>query len=103
VTPQLVAASWVGGEERVIRFRGNQGEGSRTALPIVGQFLQNSYRDANTGLKRMRFPDPVMPIQKKWRCPVEAEQDEVTDTEDLRRIDRTVSNILENIRRRLLN
>lgn len=103
VTPQLVAASWVGGEERVIRFRGNQGEGSRTALPIVGQFLQNSYRDANTGLKRKRFLDPVKPIHKQWICPVEAEQDEVTDTEDLRRIERTVSNILENIRRRLLN
>lgn len=103
VTPQLVAASWEGGEERGIRFRGNQGEGSRTALPIVGQFLQNSYRDANTGLKRKRFLDPVKPIHKQWICPVEAEQDEVTDTEDLRRIERTVSNILENIRRRLLN
>jgi penicillin-binding protein 1A len=103
VTPQLVAASWVGGEERVIRFRGNQGEGARTALPIVGQFLQNSYRDSNTGLKRMRFPDPATPIHKQWRCPVEAELSEPTDNEDLQRIDRSIRNILENIRRRLLN
>jgi penicillin-binding protein 1A len=102
VTPQLVAASWVGGEERVIRFRGSQGEGARTALPIVGQFLQNSYRDPNTGLRRMRFPDPVAPISKQWRCPVEPE-DEPADTEDLQRIDRTIRSILENIRRRLLN
>lgn len=103
VTPQLVAASWVGGEERAIRFRGNQGEGARTALPIVGQFLQNSYRDPNTGLKRMRFPDPTTPITKQWRCPVEPEQLIPTDTEDLRRIDRTIRNILDNIRRKLLN
>ncbi len=103
VTPQLVAASWVGGEERVIRFRGSQGEGARTALPIVGQFLQNSYRDPNTGLRRMRFPDPSAPISKQWRCPVEPENPDSTATDDLRRIDRSIRSILENIRRRLLN
>lgn len=103
VTPQLVAASWVGGEERVIRFRGSQGEGARTALPIVGQFLQNSYRDPNTGLRRQRFADPQGIISKEWRCPVEPEILEPADTEDLRRIDRSIRSILDNIRRRLLN
>jgi penicillin-binding protein 1A len=103
VTPQIVAASWVGGEERVIRFRGNQGEGAKTALPIVGQFLQNSYRDPNTGLKRMRFPDPEVPISKRWRCPVEPDVLEPTESDNLIKIDRSIRGILDNIRRRLLN
>lgn len=41
VTPHLVAGAWVGGEYRQIHFRtGALGQGSRTALPIVGRFLR---------------------------------------------------------------
>ncbi len=42
VTPDLVAGAWVGGEYRSIHFRtGALGQGSRTALPIVAQFLRS--------------------------------------------------------------
>lgn len=53
VTPKLVAGAWVGGQYRQIHFRsGALGQGSRAALPIVGEFfrkvlhnrqLQNEY------------------------------------------------------------
>lgn len=42
VTPSLVAGAWVGGEYRSIHFRtGALGQGSRTALPVVAQFLHD--------------------------------------------------------------
>lgn len=42
VTPNLVAGAWVGGEYRSIHFRtGALGQGSRTALPVVAQFLRS--------------------------------------------------------------
>lgn len=41
VTPGLVGGAWVGGEYRSIHFRtGALGQGSRTALPIFGYFMQ---------------------------------------------------------------
>ncbi len=46
VTPSLVAGAWVGGEYRSIHFRtGRLGQGSRTALPIVAQFLRSVMDD----------------------------------------------------------
>lgn len=48
VTPSLVAGAWVGGEYRSIHFRtGALGQGSRTALPIVAQFLRSVMDDAS--------------------------------------------------------
>lgn len=50
VTPNLVGAAWVGGEYRCIHFRtGALGQGSRTALPIMGYFLDKVLKDS-------RFP-----------------------------------------------
>lgn len=41
VTPNLVGGAWVGGEYRSIHFRtGALGQGSRTALPIFGYFME---------------------------------------------------------------
>ena len=46
VTPKLVVGAWVGGEYRSIHFRtGALGQGSRTALPICGYFLQSVLGD----------------------------------------------------------
>ena len=48
VSPNLVAGAWVGGEYRCIHFRtGQLGQGSRTALPICGQFLYKMLADKN--------------------------------------------------------
>lgn len=46
VSPKLVVGAWVGGEYRSIHFRtGALGQGSRTALPICGYFLQAVFKD----------------------------------------------------------
>ncbi len=46
VSPNLVVGAWVGGEYRSIHFRtGALGQGSRTALPICGYFLQSVFAD----------------------------------------------------------
>ena len=45
-TPGLVGGAWVGGEYRSIHFRtGALGQGSRTALPIFGYFMESVLGD----------------------------------------------------------
>lgn len=47
VSPNLVCGAWVGGEYRCIHFRyGKMGQGSRSALPIVGNFIKSVWRDS---------------------------------------------------------
>lgn len=46
VSPNLVGGAWVGGEYRCIHFRtGALGQGSRTALPVFGYFMQKVMAD----------------------------------------------------------
>lgn len=46
VSPKLVVGAWIGGEYRCIHFRtGALGQGSRTALPLCGYFIQSIFRD----------------------------------------------------------
>lgn len=46
VSPKLVVGAWVGGEYRSIHFRtGALGQGSKTALPICGNFINSVMRD----------------------------------------------------------
>lgn len=41
ISPNLVGGAWVGGEYRSIHFRtGELGQGSRTALPVFGYFME---------------------------------------------------------------
>jgi len=58
--PHLVAGAWVGGEDRRIIFpQGTQvGQGARTALPIVGQFIQSCTNDPNVPWSRDAFEQP---------------------------------------------
>ena len=51
ITPNLVAGSWVGGEDQQIHLR-RRGEGSMMALPIVGDFLVRTYNDPNIDVNR---------------------------------------------------
>ena len=56
VTPGLVAGAWVGGEYRSIHFRtGALGQGSRTALPIVGYFMQSIFGDSQFSKYQRKF------------------------------------------------
>ena len=56
VSPGLVCGAWVGGEYRQIHFRwGALGQGSRTALPICGRFLQLVLSDPQFKQYHQRF------------------------------------------------
>ncbi len=47
-TPQLVAGTWVGGDERFIHFNTMAyGQGAAMALPIYGLFMKKVYADGN--------------------------------------------------------
>ena len=59
VSPKLVVGAWVGGEYRCIHFRtGALGQGSRTALPICGYFVQALLSDPNFKQYHAKFGKP---------------------------------------------
>ena len=57
-TPALVTGAWVGGEEPGIRFNSSRmGQGSYTALPIVGKFFRSLYDSPDyKKFQAVRFP-----------------------------------------------
>lgn len=79
VTPKLVAGGWVGGEYRSIHFRtGALGQGSRTALPIFGNFIQKVLLDDRFAQYRAKFPkkplediDPTTYTCESYHAPQE--------------------------------
>ena len=59
VSPKLVCGAWVGGEYRSIHFRtGALGQGSRTALPICGYFLDSVLGDPKYKHYHAKFEKP---------------------------------------------
>lgn len=59
VSPNLVTGAWVGGEYRSIHFRtGALGQGSRTALPICGNFIQAVMGDPAFAKYHGKFRSP---------------------------------------------
>ena len=59
VTPKLVCGAWVGGQYRQIHFRtGAMGQGSRSALPICGAFMQSVFGDRRFRNYHKRFGRP---------------------------------------------
>lgn len=70
VTKDLVTGIWVGCDERSVHFKTSQtGEGSRTALPIFGKFMEKVYKDASLGIKPGPFPKPGVSISREYECP----------------------------------
>lgn len=69
VTPKLVGGAWVGGEYRSIHFRtGALGQGSRTALPIFGYFIQDVLQDNRFAKYREKFAPPHDLDASLWTC-----------------------------------
>ncbi|MFD2513803.1 penicillin-binding protein 1A [Pontibacter locisalis] len=69
VTKDLVTGVWVGGEDRSIHFRTSQlGEGSKTALPMYGLYMEKIYKDKSLGYTMGRFPGPTVKISKEYNC-----------------------------------
>ena len=59
LTPDLVTGVWVGAEDRSVRFRSTQqGQGSRTAMPIYGYFMNDVYKDPKIGVSTTDFDRP---------------------------------------------
>ena len=60
----LVGGAWVGGEYRCIHFRtGELGQGSRTALPIWGYFMEDVLKDPDFAKYKGKFPaEPLQDI-----------------------------------------
>lgn len=69
VSPHLVGGAWVGGEYRGIHFRsGVLGQGSRTALPIFGYFMEKVMADESLKKYRDKFPESKQKILKSYQC-----------------------------------
>lgn len=60
-TPDLVSATWVGGEDRYIHFNNMaQGQGASMALPIYGKYISKVYADPKlTYSQESRFDFPA--------------------------------------------
>jgi penicillin-binding protein 1A len=65
-TKDLVCGVWVGGDDRSIHFKGGLGEGSKSALPIFGIFMNNVYKDENLKYKAGPFAKPAAKIEKDY-------------------------------------
>jgi penicillin-binding protein 1A len=69
VTPKLVGGAWVGGEHRSIHFRtGSLGEGSKTALPIFGYFMEKVLADKSLSRYQGKFSKPKEKITVSYDC-----------------------------------
>jgi penicillin-binding protein 1A len=74
ITKGLVGGIWVGGDDRSIHFRTSQtGEGSKTALPMFGIFLENVYADTSINVERGYFKKPKK-LSINLNCPRRAER-----------------------------
>ncbi|MFI3269107.1 MAG: transglycosylase domain-containing protein [Rikenellaceae bacterium] len=77
VTPNLVVASWVGGEDQLIHLK-SRGEGSVMALPIVGEFLTSIYKEPKFGIsKRDKFTKPIGMPDFDYECRGNQETSEI--------------------------
>lgn len=69
-TPQLVAGTWVGGEERFIHFNGMaMGQGASMALPIYGKFMSKVYNDKSLPYRQdaqFNFPEGLNLCEKEF-------------------------------------
>ncbi len=85
ISPKLVAGAWVGGEYRCIHFKnGEMGQGSASALPIFGEFMQKVMNDKKLAKYRGRFGEPKQEISRSYDCAQvlqELEQQEMNESE----------------------
>ena len=68
VSEKLVVGAWVGGDDRSIHFRSTDlGEGAKTALPLVGRFLEKVYKDPKFKDLQGPFVKPAITITKQYQ------------------------------------
>lgn len=85
-TPELVAGTWVGGDERYIHFNTMAyGQGASMALPIYGRFMRKVYNDPSLKYSqstRFSFPPGVDLCEKEFYGMYDDEPDADTDAEE---------------------
>ena len=85
-TPELVAGTWVGGDERFIHFNTMAyGQGASMALPIYGRFMKKVYADKSLNYSqstRFEFPEGVNLCEKEYYGDYGTEVDSDTDAEE---------------------
>jgi penicillin-binding protein 1A len=70
ITKDLITGIWVGADDRSVHFtNADTGEGSHTALPIFGDFMQRVYADPKSGYTYGALPRPWVKITKSYDCP----------------------------------
>jgi len=88
ITKDLVTGVWVGADDRSVHFNDSEtGEGSHTALPIFGRFMEKVYADPNLPYKPGPFPKPWVKITKTYDCPSPHISSDTTATDSLGDID----------------
>jgi penicillin-binding protein 1A len=71
VTKDLVTGTWVGGDNRAIRFKSwVLGQGARTAMPIFENFMLDVYKDPTLPYEKGKFDRPVNPLSVEIDCSV---------------------------------
>ena len=90
ITPKLVVGAWVGADDPRLHFRNtSQGQGSATALPIVGRLLQHAGKDKRlSDITKAKFPPLAPELLARLDC-------------DLERSDRNFFQRLFNIKRKV--
>ncbi len=84
ITKDLVTGIWVGADDRSVHFTTSEsGEGSHTALPIFGSFMQRVYADPESGYTYGLFPKPWTTITKNYDCPSPRLKVDTTATDSL--------------------
>ncbi|HEU5289170.1 MAG TPA: transglycosylase domain-containing protein [Cyclobacteriaceae bacterium] len=70
ITPKLVIGAWVGADDPRIRFCSTAlGQGAKTALPIVAEFLQLSNQDHTLdSITQAQFPELSVSLENKIDC-----------------------------------
>jgi len=98
ITPKLVTGAWVGGEERCIHFKTSAlGEGNKTALPVVGSFMEKVIKDTAFRDIRCRFSKNKAMEKRFYTCVTKnipgkedstVNLDDIFDERDVSKIDR---------------
>ncbi|MCC8425851.1 penicillin-binding protein 1A [Mucilaginibacter sp. UR6-11] len=84
ITKDLVTGIWVGADDRSVHFTTSEsGEGSHTALPIFGSFMERVYADKESGYTYGPFPKPWTKITKSYDCPSPRISADTTATDSL--------------------
>ena len=84
ITKDLVTGIWVGADDRSVHFTTSEtGEGSHTALPIFGRFMEKVYADQKLGYTYGAFPKPWVKITKEYNCPSPRIVEDTTSTDSI--------------------